>query len=234
MRDLLKPKEYFDKYLDYQNSRILKFEDLLTKAINEKGESFEGVRKGRIALLNFYLDKVNALYSVGEPIDQIKEVYPAIINHFTNIWNKDGSYITLLKVLSLGVLLNISKKDMEQVIELIKSNIEMPDCLIGVLIQHFDESSLMVSDKVPTPYNYLTPILHDCDDDKAFGILKSYLENKWYIGHNDTGWYNSHKGDKDIYSGYWSFESGAIAKILKLNDSSLKGTSYYPYDLVHY
>ncbi len=29
-------------------------------------------------------------------------------------------------------------------------------------------------------------------------------------------------------------ESGAIAKILKLDDSSLKNTLYYPYDMVHY
>ncbi|MDD7379168.1 MAG: DUF1911 domain-containing protein [Lachnospiraceae bacterium] len=36
------------------------------------------------------------------------------------------------------------------------------------------------------------------------------------------------------YYGYWSFEAGAIAKILNLDDSSLKDVPYYPYDLVHY
>ncbi|MEH7450841.1 PoNe immunity protein domain-containing protein, partial [Bacillus toyonensis] len=46
-------------------------------------------------------------------------------------------------------------------------------------------------------------------------------------------WYDAHENKHDIYSGYWSFESGAIAKILKLDDSTLKDSSYYPYDMVH-
>ncbi|KXY58127.1 hypothetical protein AT278_02010 [Bacillus cereus] len=53
--------------------------------------------------------------------------------------------------------------------------------------------------------------------------------------YSETG-YDAHenKNKNDIYSGYWSFESGAIVKILKLDDSNLKDTSYYPYDMVHY
>jgi hypothetical protein len=47
-------------------------------------------------------------------------------------------------------------------------------------------------------------------------------------------WYDSHKSSKNDYYGYWSFEAGAIAKILNLDDSSLKDVAYYPYDLVHY
>jgi hypothetical protein len=37
-----------------------------------------------------------------------------------------------------------------------------------------------------------------------------------------------------IYCGYWSFESGAIARILQLDDSTLANTPYYPYDMAHY
>ncbi len=48
------------------------------------------------------------------------------------------------------------------------------------------------------------------------------------------GWYDIHKTKEKLYYGYWSFETGAIAKILNLDDSSLKDVSYYPYDLVHY
>ena len=43
-----------------------------------------------------------------------------------------------------------------------------------------------------------------------------------------------HKSDRDLYYGYWSFDAGAIAKILELDDTALKDVSYYPYDLVHY
>ena len=43
-----------------------------------------------------------------------------------------------------------------------------------------------------------------------------------------------HKAKEKLYYGYWSFEAGAIAKILNLDDSNLKNVPYYPYDLVHY
>ncbi|MFJ1118057.1 PoNe immunity protein domain-containing protein, partial [Bacillus thuringiensis] len=52
-------------------------------------------------------------------------------------------------------------------------------------------------------------------------------------GHLEEAWYDAHENKHDNYSGYWSFESGAIAKILKLDDSTLKDSSYYPYDMVH-
>jgi len=47
-------------------------------------------------------------------------------------------------------------------------------------------------------------------------------------------WYDAHENKHEIYSGYWSSENGAIEKILKLDDSTLKDTSCSPYDMVHY
>ncbi|MDR0574163.1 MAG: DUF1911 domain-containing protein [Tannerella sp.] len=52
--------------------------------------------------------------------------------------------------------------------------------------------------------------------------------------HSDTGWYNDHKNGGNLHYGYWSFESGALVKILGLDDSSLKDMQYYPYDMVHW
>ncbi|RKO68268.1 DUF1911 domain-containing protein [Sphingobacterium puteale] len=37
----------------------------------------------------------------------------------------------------------------------------------------------------------------------------------------------------NIHTGYWSFESGALVKILGLDDGHFKELQYYPYDLVH-
>lgn len=64
--------------------------------------------------------------------------------------------------------------------------------------------------------------------------LKEYLEKYWYDSNEDAGWYDTHKHRDDIYSGYWSYDSGAVAKILGLDGSSLKNVPYYPYDMVHY
>ena len=54
------------------------------------------------------------------------------------------------------------------------------------------------------------------------------------LGAVNCRWYDIHKAKEKLYYGYWSFEAGAIAKILNLDDSNLKDVPYYPYDLVHY
>ena len=65
-------------------------------------------------------------------------------------------------------------------------------------------------------------------------LLKDYLEKKWYKIHKECSWYDIHKKSPELYAGYWSFEAGAVAKILGVDDSSLKDEQYYPYDLVHF
>ena len=82
-------------------------------------------------------------------------------------------------------------------------------------------------------YDCLKSILEN-DEKRACEELKEYLQKKWYEIHRECAWYDSHKSSKNVYYGYWSFEAGAIAKILNLDDSSLKDVPYYPYDLVHY
>lgn len=42
--------------------------------------------------------------------------------------------------------------------------------------------------------------------------LKKYLSDDWY--NEECGCYEDHKSKQNIYYGYWSFEAGAIAKIL--------------------
>jgi hypothetical protein len=81
------------------------------------------------------------------------------------------------------------------------------------------------------PYNRLLPVI---EGKQHILHMKPYLENDWYRGHNNMGWHDSHLHQDPIYPGYWSFETGAIVKILGLDDSTLKDFPYYPYDMVHY
>ena len=58
-----------------------------------------------------------------------------------------------------------------------------------------------------------------------------------YVSKRDTlqlGGHDDHKSKWNIHTGYWSFESGALVKILGLDDSTLKDQPYYPYDMVHW
>ena len=83
------------------------------------------------------------------------------------------------------------------------------------------------------PYKLIRNLVN-AEDEKKISILRDYIENKWYKANVDVGWYDSHKSKVDVYTGYWSFEAGAVAKILGLDDSSLKDQQYYPYDMFHF
>jgi len=64
--------------------------------------------------------------------------------------------------------------------------------------------------------------------------VRKFLNKEFYQRHKGFSFYDHHKSDNNIYYGYWSFEAGAVVKILRLDDTELKGVKYYPYDLVHY
>ena len=234
MRDRLKDKDYFSNYLAYQNKRIDKFEQIVQKTIVEKGRDFAGVKTGQIVLLNFYLDKVSALYSYGVSLQEIRMLYSSIVKCFVNTWNKDGSYSVLLKVLSLAVLLEVSKKDCHEVLTHIQCE-KVTDDLISLMENKLNSDIPRTFDKEPeySPYNFLESVVINNDKYQAAMMLKRYLESEWYSGHDDTGWYDSHKDNSEIYCGYWSYEAGAVAKILQINDDELKNQPYYPYDMVH-
>ena len=57
--------------------------------------------------------------------------------------------------------------------------------------------------------------------------LLNYL-GKWYEARKEFAWYNTHLSDSDTYCGYWSFESGAISKMLKLKEDVLSQSVYFP------
>ena len=80
--------------------------------------------------------------------------------------------------------------------------------------------------------NTFTTLQRVVYEENKIELLKKYLNNDWY--NEDCGCYEAHKSKQNIYYGYWSFEAGAIAKILKINDTQLRDTQYYPYDMVHY
>ena len=104
-----------------------------------------------------------------------------------------------------------------------------------MLIKNIDSSWINSGTEFEYPevYDCLKVILNN-EESEDCRLLKEYLQEKWYDIHKECAWYDSHKSSKNIYCGYWSFEAGAIAKILKLDDNSLGNVSYYPYELVHY
>lgn len=177
-----------------------------------------------------------ALYSKGETFCNLMSEYQLLVDYMNKGWNKTGGYVQMIWMLSCGIMLNTPLSEFEKMATLVKQQ-GLKDFLIDYLIRY----------RIPTwnistngfvdirPYKVLQDVisLSSQDKGKAVNRLKTYLSKEWYRGHSDCGWHDNHK-TASIHFGYWSFESGALVKVLGLDDSSLKGLKYYPYDMVHW
>lgn len=235
MRDTIKNSSYFKRYLEYENSRIEKFEKAVNKVIGERGILDRGVQSGLRSIEGFYFNSLIASYSSGAPLERIIELFPKVLHSMKPVWNSDRGYVEMVWMISIGIMLDIQEDEMLELKKMVEED-GLKDCLINFLFSYInkDWEEGTQNFKFEIPYKYLENVINASNNSESLTHLKSYLLNKWYHGHKDTGWYDTHKSKVDIYSGYWSFESGAIAKILELDDQILKNVPYYPYDMVHY
>jgi hypothetical protein len=228
-RDKLKTEKYFHEFLLEDTERINKFESNIKSGI-VPDDRIPAVL-GKIFSISLGLTIAN--YSAGKEMNEIKKQFTEVIKYSKKGWGMESGYVELVWMLSMGILLEINDEDFNQIIELVNtSNIE--DFLVDYLIFGKDNNR-KTSNKIMFENPYKTVIEITGSDAKNAGMrLKKYLSKEWYRGHKDSYWYNNHKSNYYTYFGYWSFESGALVKILKLDDSSLKGMPYYPYDMVHW
>ena len=171
-------------------------------------------------------------YSVGYPVLELIPDYLQGVQFMKKGWNTDAGYVTMLWYLSIGVMLECHKE--LQQLSILLRELSVKDKLFSFLVNNTQDYA---SEKLlwTTPYAGLIEVIEfaKTNKEKAVERLQKYLKKEWYKGHSDCGWYNDHKSKWGVHFGYWSFESGALVKILGLDDSSLQGLPYYPYDMVH-
>ncbi|EMR06543.1 hypothetical protein C772_01438 [Bhargavaea cecembensis DSE10] len=236
IRDTFKDETFFKEKIDFEETSIQEFENLVEQVIRERGEDDPGVHSGYIALSGYYFNKLLSLYSLGAPLDEIKEVISPLVDLMEHTWSPKviGSYdyyLEVITLLSIGTMLEIDN-DLNIRIERLASTYADRDALMEFLLnaRRPKQTSFLYG----FPYELLLPIITNNDPGLQIQQLASYLKKDWYKGHKYAWWYETHLDEDLIYPGYWSFESGAIVKILGLDDSSLKDVPYYPYDMVHY
>lgn len=234
MRDKLKKEEFFRKSLLFTDECISQFEKTLSEIMKQDGANSQRVINGYNALLVYYIKKVNLEYSLGVEISKIKESYERLLTYYSRVWNVEQGYIELVRILSLDVLLQIEKSQIEPLENKIRQE-KFNDYFVNFLLKAIDKEWEMTTQKFvfPNLYEDIKLIIEAKDMQERLFLLKDYLENQWYQIHSETAWHNSHLSKQDTYYGYWAYEAGAIAKILDLEDGDLKGQRYYPFDLVH-
>lgn len=234
MRDKLKSKEYFLKYNEEEDDDINFYKNNLENG-KIKEDRIDSIKE-QIARKEF--DLLIARYSMGSIINGkfIEDFKPCIFD-FNIYWNSSSGYVQMIWMLSIGIMLDVDASEFNKLKELVERD-DPKDYLVDFLLsQKADWGTIHNAFKFPTPYQSLLEVITLARENKreeAVALLKTYLEKEWYKGHSDTGWYDSHKSKHNTYYGYWSWESGALVKILKLDDSILKDQQYYPYDMVHW
>ena len=232
MRDFQKDKIYFSNFIKETNQRVIKFEKLLAELQKSNPEDDGLEMRGSIILAGIYREKFIALYSSGEEINnEMKEVYFKWLEKAEIVSNDEYSYVDLLWLVSIAVLLDLQEELSERLSAMAKK-LKMNDGFIEYLLNPSAENLKNLSFFMAKPYSEWGKIV-TAPDHKKITLIKKYLTSKWYRSHDEEGWYDSHLSNENIYSGYWSFESGAMVKVLGLDDSELKDVPYYPYDLVH-
>lgn len=236
MRDHLKDEAFFKEKLAFEDDSIREFEELVEKVVRERGEEDPGVQSGYVSLSGFYFNKLLSMYSAGASLEEIQEILPPLVHLMEKTWKPHAIksydyYLETVSLLSIGIMLEIEEPLFSKVKRLAETYAGR-DALVEFLLN--TRKPRQTLSLFGQPFRLLLPIIHEDYPDQQALQLKSYLENQWYKGHQHAWWYDTHLDEDLIYPGYWSFESGAIVKILGLDDSQLKDVPYYPYDMVHF
>ena len=216
-------EKYFDEFIAEDTARILK----LTKKVNDgevRPERLVPVKQG---IFRIKLGIIIARYSRGDDIACLRSDFVEIYEEWIISFFSPDAYNENLKMLSLAVLFEIE----ENLIALTKRKMKEKEVKDWLLLFLIGEEQPDLPLLFPDRFQMMKALVEEKETDKP-RLLAKYLKANWYNEKCDC--YEAHKSSQNIYYGYWSFEAGAIAKILNLDDSNLKDVPYYPYDLVHY
>lgn len=225
MRDQIKDLEYFNEFLQEEQARITRFSDKLANGEIRPERQLPVKTK----IHDLKLGIVTAKYSRGDELSVLEGEYAELLKSWKEVWEPDN-YNKNLKMISLGVLFEgdiTLAREMNAMLK--EANID--DWLLSFLMCAWTESEMKNKDGdliFPMDFSLLQKAILT---HKRRESLQEYL-SCWY--REGCGCYEAHKSSRKVYYGYWSFEAGAVAKILNIDDTGMEQMPYYPYDLVHY
>ncbi|PDY83152.1 PoNi-like cognate immunity protein [Bacillus toyonensis] len=228
--------EYNKEFIEENREDIKSLEEDTKNGIQRYSKDNKSIIEGTyLANFRYEMEDIRAKYSLGEDISVIEEDFHNAIYDLENTGSREIGYLSLIWMISLGILLETDKKNIERLKKIVdKKNAN--DAVIDFLLCASDIGYTKMTNRYykENPYAKTREIIELAQTDKkeASKRLQTYMEKEWFKGHYDYEWKNAHK--EPGYVGYWSFETAALTKILELDDTSLKDNNHYPYDLAHY
>lgn len=215
--------EYFQNRIDSERARIETFESAL---ISLDSSNTDGIRIGKIHLSNLYLNCVKLVYSLKKSFDDMLPYYIKCLTYYKDVCAPEDSMYDMLDLLSIGVLLKKSKREFVAHLDEIVTRYNSQDGMILFLMDYLrDETPHMRVSSI----EYFNLLMNSED---KLAVLNNALES-WYSNHKGAYWYNSHESKNNTYCGYWCFEIAALAQICRVDDSILRKSQYYPYNIKH-
>ena len=235
LRDNLNTQERYseliEKKTDFINRDIVEY-----KEFKEEWDSDRVISQFRVMLM-YSKQILISKYSLGLPVSELKEDYIQGISFMEKGWQAESGYVEMIWYLSIGIMLDAEDDHFNKLISLVERD-NLQDYLVDFLIQYRKPNRPVATEsfEFPKPYATTQEVVNIAKIDKsqATDRLKKYLSKQWYPGHGSCGWHGDHKSKWGVHFGYWSFESGALVKILGLDDTILENQQYYPYDMVHW
>jgi hypothetical protein len=250
MRQNIKDQEFYKRsiaeleFIESRSKQWLRDEQIPKERISIVLDSFRAYR----------LKRTKLKFTFGESIEDVKKEFQTMLDYVNDSWVGLGTlklsadkslkqyilsaYDEMLWMLSLGYLLDISIQEFKKLVVLIDKD-EVEDFLFEFIIKAkisdrkpIARESYQEVFRVPNVFEKLRQAIIEPEKTKAEKLVHDFITKDWYKKHKDAGWHNSHKSVHDVYSGYWSFETAAVVKIMRLNDSSFRNSPYYPKDLL--
>lgn len=220
MRDTRKTVSYFTAYLQYEQRRI-------AHRLEKLSACDDAEKRERISA-NLLLDRMNILvasFSCGASRDELSALLQSACVTAGEV--RSLTYGDALTLTSLSVML----EERNSILPLFERfhPLFAEDRLLGGL-RSYIESGVAVwtgEYRFPTPYNGLEAVISAPDEENGTSALLTYLEG-WYAQCSNCAWYETANSSNDVYFGYWSFESAAVAKIFALNGRVLSQNSFFP------
>ncbi|EEL28233.1 MULTISPECIES: PoNi-like cognate immunity protein [Bacillus] len=228
--------EYHKEFIEENREDIKSLEEDTKNGIQRYSKDNKSIIEGTyLANFRYEMEDIRAKYSLGEDVSVIEKDFHNAIYDLENTGSREIGYLSLIWMISLGILLETDKKNIERLKKIVDTK-NMNDAVIDFLLCASDIGYTNMTNRYykENPYAKTREIIELAQTDKkeASKRLQTYMEKEWFKGHYDYEWKNAHK--EPGYVGYWSFETAAIVKILGLDDTSLKDNNHYPYDLAHY
>ena len=247
MRDkLVKDENYYDRFLKTKESLIEQSID----RINSNAIPNDNISNAWHRIFFKKFECLIAKYGRGDNLNELEIELDGLFNSLETEWQNDvvkfkmgrpqrvldqywlNSYCYMVWLLSLSILLGISKERIVQITSLIETA-NIKDELILFLLSSLNEKNY--ENQKAVTYALFKKLMNKGVQQIDVNKVKKYL-GSWHKNTKLFTWHNyiNSAKEKEYYFGYWSFESAAIVALYGLNDESFENHVNYPKDLVKY